>query len=150
MTPTRCARYSALAWMSPFRPSGLTVRFLMASAAKLLWGDDDPVGRRVTLPLQSRDVLKTVIGIVGDVKQEELSAAAAPSVYEYSSPLGTAWSDLSIVLRTAVPAATLGDAAAAVVRGIDPQQPVDRIRPMADLLEDTLRPQRFSALTFAL
>src|SRR4029077_1919871 len=30
------------------------------SAAKLLWGDADPIGRRVSLPLQSRTVMKEV------------------------------------------------------------------------------------------
>ena len=122
------------------------VMLVSRSAAKLLWGDDNPIGRRVTLPLQSRTVLKTVVGIVGDVKQGNLSEAAAPTVYEYSSPLGMSWSGLAIVLRTALPPASLGNAAAGVVRSIDPQQPVDAMRPMEELLEETLRSQRFSAL----
>ena len=67
------------------------VMLVSRSAAKLLWGDDDPIGRRVTLPLQSRTVSKEVIGIVGDVKQGELSEPAAPSVYEFTreQPWGT-------------------------------------------------------------
>jgi predicted permease len=126
------------------------VLLVSRSAATLLWGDDNPVGRRVTLPLQSRTLLKTVIGIVGDVKQGDLSDASAPSVYEYSSPLGMGWSSLSIVMRTAVPPSSLGHTAASVVRAIDPEQPVDAIRPMEELLDDTLRSQRFSALLLGL
>jgi predicted permease len=126
------------------------VLLVSRAAAKLLWGDDNPVGRRVTLPLQSRTVLKTVVGIVGDVKQGNLFEASAPSVYEYSSPLGRAWSGLAIVMRTAVPPASLGNAAAGVIRAIDPQQPVDAIRPMEELVDDTLRSQRFSALLLGL
>ena len=57
------------------------VMLVSQSAARLLWGDEDPVGRRVTLPLQSRTITKEVIGIVGDVKQGDLSEAAAPSVW---------------------------------------------------------------------
>jgi predicted permease len=130
--------------------SDTEVMLVSRAAAKLLWGDDNPIGRRVTLPLQSRTVLKTVVGIVGDVKQGNLFDASAPSVYEYSSPLGTPWSGLAIVLRTAVPPASLANATAGVIRAIDPQQPVNAIRPMQELLDDTLRPQRFSALLLGL
>ncbi len=58
------------------------VLLVSRSAAKLLWRDEDPVGRRITLPLESRTVTKTVIGIVGDVKQGELASAAQPTVYQ--------------------------------------------------------------------
>ena len=60
------------------------------SAARLLWGDADPLGRRVTLPLQSKTALKRVVGIVGDVKQGELFDDTMPTVYEYSARAGMA------------------------------------------------------------
>ena len=55
------------------------VMLVSQSAARLLWGDVDPVGRRVTLPLESRTITKEVIGIVGDVKQGELSDRPHPA-----------------------------------------------------------------------
>ena len=64
-------------------PGDVEVLLVSRSAAKLLWRDEDPVGRRITLPLESRTVTKTVIGIVGDVKQGELASAAQPTVYQY-------------------------------------------------------------------
>ena len=118
------------------------------SAAKLLWGDVDPVGRRATLPLQSKTVVKEVVGIVGDVKQEELSGAIAPTVYEFSRERDL--NGFSLVMRTSVPPASLGQAAAGVIRAIDPQQPVEDIRPMQDVLDETLASQRFSALLLAI
>ena len=83
------------------------VMLVSQSAAKLLWGDTDPVGRRVTLPLQSRTVTKEVIGIVGDVKQGDLSDPAAPSVYEFTRQ--QAWGALTIVVRTRVPPMSLAE-----------------------------------------
>ena len=126
--------------------SDVEVLLVSRSAAKLLWGEDDPVGRRVMLPLQSRTVLKHVIGIVGDVKQGDLSTAAAPTVYEYTQPRARGWSSLSIVMRTSVPPSSLAQAASGVVRAIDPEQPVEDVRPMEELVAETLGPQRFSAL----
>jgi putative ABC transport system permease protein len=126
------------------------VLLVSRSAAKLLWGDDDPVGRRATLPLQSRTVMKRVIGIVGDVKQGELSEAAAPTVYEYTSPLGQSWGSLSIVMRTSVPPSSVAQPATAIVRAIDPEQPVEDVQTMEELLEETLRSHRFSTLLLGL
>ena len=126
------------------------VLLVSRSAARLLWGDENPVGRRVTLPLQSRTVLKHVIGIVGDVKQDELSGAATPTVYEYTNSRDRAWDRLSIVMRTSVPPLTLALAASGVVRGIDPEQPVEDVRTMEELRNETLTSQRFVAMLLGL
>ena len=120
------------------------VMLVSQSAARLLWGDADPIGRRVTLPLESRTVLKQVIGIVGDVKQGELTDPAAPSVYELTRQ--STWGTLTLVMRTSVPPLSLAKPAADVVRSIDPEQPVVDIRPMRDVLDEKLTAQRFSAL----
>jgi len=133
-----------------FAETDVDAMLVSRAAAKLLWGDVDPVGRRVTLPLQSRTMFKTVVGIVGDVKQGDLSAAAAPSVYEYTATLGRPWSGLSLVLRTSVPPASVAEPATAIIRAIDPQQPIENIRRMEELVEQTLRPQRFNALLLGL
>ena len=118
------------------------VMLVSRSAAKLLWGDKDPIGRRVTLPLESRTIYKEVIGIVGDVKQENLSEPAAPTVYEFTRQ--NPWGTLTIVVRTSVPPISLATQAADVVRGIDREQPVEDIRTMETVIDETLTSQRFS------
>jgi putative ABC transport system permease protein len=124
------------------------VMLVSRGAARLLWGDADPVGRRVTLPLESKTTPKQVIGIVGDVKQGELSEPAMATVYEYTHEHD--WNSLSIVLRTSVPPASLAQSAAGVVRAMDPEQPVEDVRTMDAVLDDTLTAQRFSALLLGL
>ena len=118
------------------------------AAAKLLWGEGDPVGRRISLPLQSRTLLKEVIGIVGDVKQGDLEDAAAATIYEFtrehSSPSQT------FVLRTSVPPLSLAQSATAVIRAIDSELPVEDIRTMETAIDSTLTSQRFSALLLGL
>lgn len=120
------------------------VMLVSRSAARLLWGDEDPVGRRVTLPLESRTVFREVIGIVGDVKQEGLHEPAAPTVYEFTR--SQAWGSLALVMRTAVAPMSLAGPAADIVRSLDPEQPVEDIRTMQAVLDETLVSQRFSAL----
>src|SRR3954451_12503664 len=113
------------------------------AAAKLLWGDADPIGRRVSLPLQSRTVMKEVVGIVGDVKQGELSGPAAPSVYEFTR--SQYWGTVTLVMRTSVRPTSIAKAATDIVHSTDPEQPVEDIRTMDEVVDDTLTSQRFSA-----
>jgi putative ABC transport system permease protein len=129
--------------------SDVNVLLVSRQAAKLLWGDTDPIGRRVTLPLEDKPPInKQVVGIVGDVKQGELADAPMPTVYEYSSEFSPG--NLTFVLRTLVPPSSVAQAATGVVRTIDPEQPVERVMPMQEVLDSTLTSQRFSALLLAL
>jgi predicted lysophospholipase L1 biosynthesis ABC-type transport system permease subunit len=110
----------------------------------LLWGDADPIGRHATLPLQSRTIVKTVVGVVGDVREAGLAENPVAAVYEYTRERD--WSGLTLVVRTSVPPLSLAQAAAGSVHAIDPEQPVEQIRTMEDVRDDTLTSQRFSAL----
>jgi putative ABC transport system permease protein len=112
-------------------------------AAKLLWGDENPIGRRITLPLQSRMIQKTVIGIVGDVKQAELAGSTQPTVYEFSRD--NAFRFLVLTVRTSTPLESSMRSAAAAVRAVDPQQPVEDVRALQAMVDETLTSRRFSA-----
>jgi putative ABC transport system permease protein len=131
-----------------FVASDVEAMLVSRSAATLLWGDDDPIGRRVTLPLQSRTVLKHIVGIVGDVKQGQLSDVAAPTIYEYRREYP--WNSLAIVLRTSVPPTSLARPASDIIHGIDPDQPIEELRTMDSVRDETLTSQRFSAVLLGL
>ena len=122
--------------------SDAEVLLVSRDAAKLYWGPDDPIGRRAALPY-SPTVLRQVVGIVGDVKQRNLTEASTPTVYFYTRE---ASGRATFVIRTSLPPATLVQPAVAAIRAIDPQQPVGDIRTMMQVLDAKLTSQRFSAL----
>jgi len=124
------------------------VMLVSRSAARLLWGDADPIGRHATLPLQSRTVVKTVVGVVGDVREAGLAENPVAAVYEYTRERD--WRGLALVVRTSVPPSSLAPAAVGAVHAIDPEQPVEEIRTMEDVRDETLTSQRFSALLLGL
>jgi len=124
------------------------VMLVSRSAAKLLWGDEDPIGRRATLPLEARGVLKHVIGITGDVKQGNLSDATSPTIYEFTRQ--RSWGTAALVMRTSVPPTSLAQAASSAIREIDSRQPVEEIQTMQEVVDGTLTSQRFSALVLGL
>ncbi len=120
------------------------VLLVSRSAAKLLWGDDDPVGHRATLPLQSKTDMSTVVGIVGDVKQYALSDPLVPTVYQYSAD--RTYNSYSVVLRTSGSPMALAQPAIAAIHALDAEQPVEQIETMEQVVEEGLTSQRFNAL----
>ena len=116
---------------------------ISASAARLLWGGEDPLGHRVTLPLVSRMQFIDVVGIVGDVK-ESLAEKAPPTVYYYQRDLPFA--GFSVAVRTTADPEALAKAAVAAVHSIDPQLPVQEVHSMREVIEETLVAERFRAL----
>lgn len=126
--------------------SDAEVLLVSRDAAKLYWGDTDPIGRRATLPALSQTVVRKVVGVVGDVKQRNLIEGPTPTVYLYTrGPNARA----TIAIRTSVPPTTLAPAAMAAIREIDPEQPVVDVRTMAQVRDEKLTSQRLSAVLLA-
>jgi putative ABC transport system permease protein len=117
-------------------------------AARLVWGADHPVGRSARLPLLSRTVVRQVVGIVGDVKQRDPSEPVTPTVYYYSRE--RSWSSATLVIRTSLPPTALARPVIAAIHAIDPEQPVEAIRTMGQVIDAKLTPQRFSALVLGI
>jgi putative ABC transport system permease protein len=121
------------------------VMVVSRDVAKMYWGTDDPIGRRAALPY-AKDVIRTVVGVVGDVKQRELTGTTTPTVYFHTR---NPYSRATFVMRTAASLASptaLAQPAVAAIRAIDPQQPVTHLRTMGDVLDVDVASQRFSAL----
>ena len=124
----------------------IDVMLVSLNAARLLWGDADPIGQRVTLPLQSRTRTRTIVGIVGDVKQDSLTEAALPSVYNYTRERDQA--GLSLVIRASVPPSSIASSAVGVIRALDPEQPVANVRTMIEVRDEQLTSPRLTAVLF--
>lgn len=101
-------------------------RFAVISSrlAKTYWNGRDPIGTRVSA--DSGKTWLTVVGVVGDVRQNRLDADVTDEVYlaAYSSPPG----DLRVFLRTTGPVPPVVKALRAIVHDIDPQQPVSFVQ----------------------
>jgi predicted permease len=131
-----------------FTADDVNAMLVSRAAAKLLWGDVDPIGRQARLPIQSRTVSATIVGVVGDIREAGLAENPVATVYEYSRDRN--WSHLTFVVRTSLPPLSLAPAATAVVQAIDREQPVENVQPMEEVRDRTLTSQRFSALLLGL
>ena len=126
-----------------FAPADVEAMLISASAAKMLWGDEDPVGKRTTLPLVSRQLKIEVVGVVGDVR-EQLTEKAPPTVYYYKRDMP--FGDTSIAIRTSGDPMTLVRPVIAAIHDMDRNLPVQEIHTMDEVIEETLVSERFRAL----
>jgi putative ABC transport system permease protein len=107
--------------------------------------NEDPLGHYVDLGWSQNGDRRggTIIGVVGDVKQGALDQETPPLLYlPYAQ---TPLANLRIVLKTAVPPASLTKAVHAAVREIDRELPVFAVRPLAEYVSTSVGPQRFYA-----
>ena len=110
------------------------------AAGRLYFSGQDPIGRRIVFGVPRR-----IVGVVGDVRLESLSADALPAMYVpyYQSPNSRS---LSLVLRTRTDALALVDEVRARVRAIDPGIPVHDVRPLEQIVRESLAAPRFSSM----
>lgn len=120
--------------------------------AKLLWPGMDPLGRRIAW---TGDVLRfigmkeetwmTVVGVVGDTKDGGLDAAPVRAVFQpFDQGL---FPNGGLVIRTTVNNPLgLATAARAVVHGIDPAQPVERVLALDAIRDESVGPRRINAI----
>jgi putative ABC transport system permease protein len=110
--------------------------------ARTYWPNDDPLGKRVTVGTDSWGV-REIVGIVGDVKESQLSERARPEMY---TPFPqTPWPFFTAVVRTEADAASLAPQIRAVVARLDPEQPPGDIATMTHYVGRAIATPQFTA-----
>jgi predicted permease len=86
------------------------------------WGGRDPLGQRIDFGNMDGDLRPlTIVGVVGDIRDEGLDTAPRPIVY--TSYRQRPQRTFSVVLHTAGATAALAAPARAIVRAVDPALP---------------------------
>jgi putative ABC transport system permease protein len=123
-----------------------SVALVSDALARRYWPGRSPLGERVTFdnPTDSTAGWITVVGVVGDVRQDGPTAAAYPQIY---LPLAQASSrSLLIALRTSGDPMALTPAVKRAVAGIDANLALGRVATMEQRLAGTLARPRVNAV----
>jgi predicted permease len=121
------------------------VAIVGATLARRAWPGQDPVGKRLKLPLPGTeydDQWLTVVGVVGDARYRELTATRLDLYMPYRQ---SDHRPRHVVLRTRGETAGLPAAILRVLREEDPEQPPPRIVAMSDAVSAALGIPRFAA-----
>jgi putative ABC transport system permease protein len=109
-------------------------------AVRRYWPDESPIGQRITFENRTR----TVIGVVGNVKQSGLDIETRPEMfspyYQVTVPFGT------VLVRTKTDPATMTSAVRGAMQEIDKDLPLYGIKTVSDVISDSVAPRRLNML----
>jgi putative ABC transport system permease protein len=109
-----------------------------AFAKKFLPGEE-PIGQRLNFGGGEKEI-QEIIGVVADVKNEDLDEAAEPTAY---SPYAqNPWSTMSLVIRGTQDPTRLASAVRSEVQELDPNVPVSNIKPVRQMIDERISPKR--------
>ena len=121
------------------------VAVISRSFARRIWGDADPVGRRISGDAGGSWI--RVIGVAGDVRDQALDKAPADVFYV---PFGQYPGGGNLLIRSTSDPRLLARNVTDAVHAIDPDLPVDAIRTLSEIRLDSLTPRRLTASLLAL
>jgi predicted permease len=100
------------------------VALISDSLAREKWPNQDPLGRTIEFGNMDGDLrFFTVVGVVGDVREDSLEARPRPTIYvNYRQRPQTTYS-FTVVIRTEAEPAVVFAAARQIVRALDPNVP---------------------------
>lgn len=125
-------------------PDAPHVAVISESLAKRRWPGEDPIGKRIQYANMDSDFrVFTIVGIVGDVRDEGLDAEPSPTFYGNARQRVGATSRYTYVLHGVGDPATIIASARRAVHELDPEVPPG-FRTIEQVISSTLADRTFS------
>ena len=125
------------------------------SLARRFWPNEDPIGRHLTLTFFP-DIVREVVGIVGDVKLDSLDETRpVATIYhplaQVSVSPGEAWRSfgMTFTVRTHSDPVNSISAVTGAIHQVGPDLPVVDVMSMNDVIAQSVSPLRFNMLLLA-
>ena len=117
--------------------------------AQKVFPNQDPIGKRIDVGWGDPG-FSEIIGVVGDAKQEALTAERRPSTFMlYAQNVALMqYLDTNLVVRTSQDPLSAVAAIRSRIQQLDPNQPLADVKTMDDVLAESLAPQRAPAWLF--
>ena len=121
------------------------VVIISESMAQQFYRNQNPIGQQIQM---GKDAKPTeIVGIVGDVRDQELESKGGPTVYQPAAQ--DAFSSMYFGVRTEGDPAGFISSVRAVMRELDPELPLDAVGTVDELVSTSLSQKRFSMLLMA-
>jgi predicted permease len=121
---------------------------LSQSAAQKFFPNEDPIGKRLTLPpgrQQTAPSVLEVIGVVGDVPRNGLNAVTPYQVYASLNQRG--WPFATLLVRSPMPVEALSKTIQRAIWEFNPEQTISNVTPVRTLVKQSLtQPQLYLTL----
>jgi hypothetical protein len=117
------------------------VAIVSATLARQVFGKQSPLGRRVKCGLDDRDIWMRIVGVAGDMRNENPATPPGPELYMAYRQHPYDANDLHIVVRAA---RDISAAARATIARIDPEVPL-KISTLEEFRSNAIALPRFRA-----
>jgi putative ABC transport system permease protein len=115
--------------------------------ARQYWPNQDPIGQRIIVSWNDEGP-DEIVGVVGDVRQENLEKEVRPSIYWPPSRFAYPW--MTIAIRTSGNVTSVVSAATAKVHELDANIAVADVRLMREVMDISVAQRRLTMLLLAL
>ncbi len=121
------------------------VAIISESMARQFYANEDPIGQRIRMGNGSKPA--EIVGIAGDVRDQELESKGRPAVYEPAAqiPFGTMY----FAVRTAGDPVALIPGVRAAMRELDAELPLDAVGTVDALVSTALSQRRVAMVMMA-
>lgn len=110
------------------------------------WPGQDAIGRRIARNIIFKEEqATTVVGVVASVKQKELAETAGHGALYFPYAKFSA-NSFALIVRTVVPPASLAETIRKTILQLDPELPIDDVRPMQARIDESLTSRRSPAI----
>jgi predicted permease len=124
------------------RAGGQDVVLINEAAAKRFWLAQSPIGARIRLGPDPSEPWATVVGVIGDFRQEGLESAPRPLAIQNARQ--DVWSSMFVAMRSRESPVALDAIVKKAVRELDPAIAVGDATSLESLLGGELAPRRFA------
>ena len=122
------------------------VAVINETLARQFFPNEDPIGKRITIT-NGPEAWREIVGIVGDIRQ---SGAGKPTMAQTYEPFAqNPFNSLCVVVRTNGSTAAMLGSLRPAVYAVDKDQPIGAIRPLEELVAESIARQRFAMVLLA-
>ena len=140
-------------------PGAERVVIISEMLARKLWPNGDAIGRQLKWGNQSSpQPWMTIVGVVGDIKQGALDSEIVVQTYQplmqavpdrMGLPIIRFYSEVNLLVRSERPSTAVIGELSAALRRLDPELAISRVQPVIEIIDDSVKTQRFSTMVLA-
>ena len=121
------------------------VAIVSESVARTCWPNQSAIGRRITMDDHSGGRWLTVVGVVGDVRQDSLESKPMPAIYVPIAQEAREFflTSMTYVVRPQAETEVVALTLRREVRALDPELPIQRLAPFDRILSTSVAEPRF-------
>jgi putative ABC transport system permease protein len=131
------------------RDEGTGIRrvIINQALAKKFFPGEDPIGKRIIVSWDD-EVPDEIVGIVGDVRQQDLEKEARATIYW--PPARFTYPYMTVAIRTSNDPRTVVSGAVAALHGLDPNVAAADVKTMEDVIDTSVAQRRLTMLLLSI